>query len=179
MTRNVRRTTVAFLALFLFSLTSALVAGPSSAATQRGGLNLAGYCESKGYTGLKLIDSTAYGWRCTTSSTTDSIHVIDACTWQYGPGQIDRMSDYFDPKSWTCWTASKQLGGVNLVGYCKSKGYNNAALVDSTAYGWRCLSVKKTDSINMTDACKWQYKTTTAIDRMEKYTDPNSWKCWN
>ncbi|HEY5956963.1 MAG TPA: hypothetical protein VIV60_10440 [Polyangiaceae bacterium] len=72
---------------------------------QLGTPDLDGYCRSKGFTGVILVGSTAYDWRChTETGTLVMFSPTAACTWTYAsPNAIDRTGDYFNPNAWTCW----------------------------------------------------------------------------
>jgi hypothetical protein len=71
------------------------------------------------------------------------------------------------------------LGGVDMQGYCRSRGYSRADLQGATAYDWRCVDISgRRDQISMTDACRWQYATTEVIDRVADFYNPYSWQCW-
>jgi hypothetical protein len=71
------------------------------------------------------------------------------------------------------------LGGVDMQGYCMSRGYVRADLQGNTAYDWRCVTGSGgRDHISMTDACRWQYSRTDVIDRVGDFYNPYSWQCW-
>jgi hypothetical protein len=71
-----------------------------------GGVNLDGYCRSIGDVRSTLVGKTAYDWRCVTSSGGKAgIDMTKACRWQYNdPEAIDRVSNFYDPYSWRCWS---------------------------------------------------------------------------
>ena len=86
-------------------VTVTLSAPPSFSAT--GGLDLSGYCQSIGHIGGAALDgTTAYDWKCVTSS---GVHVAismdDACAWQYRTteGVFSRTATVSDPYSWQCY----------------------------------------------------------------------------
>jgi hypothetical protein len=50
------------------------------------------------------------------------------------------------------------LGGLDLIKYCKSLGYDTSDHVNDSASGWRCKEVNGTlHEISMADACNWQF----------------------
>ena len=70
-----------------------------------GSSNLVAYCRSQGYEGARLVEPTAYGWRCTSSGSTGYIPMRKVCQ-SILPGRvalIDRVSNYHDPYSWKCY----------------------------------------------------------------------------
>lgn len=75
--------------------------------------------------------------------------------------------------------ATRDLGGVDLYRYCQTHGYpDGAVLVQSDAFGWRCASGSERVSINMYDACRWQYALQSAMAAYRNFSDPNSWYCY-
>lgn len=144
--------------------------------------NLSGYCQSIGDRSASLDGNTAYSWHCVTSSGSHvGMSLTAACRWQYQDSQAeDRMVNYFDPYSWECFTNAQRLGTAsNLSGYCQSIGDNSASLDGNTAYSWHCVTSSGSHvSISMTDACRWQYNNSGALDRLADYFDPYSWECW-
>jgi len=77
----------------------------------------------------------------------------------------------------TLYPAESNLGGVDLDGYCRHKGYQGTKLVNNTGYGWTCYKGSSYVAISMTDVCHWTYGKR-AIDRMGDYNDVMSWRCW-
>ncbi|UYN90093.1 MAG: SH3 domain-containing protein [Anaerolineales bacterium] len=83
---------------------------PSLVMAQSGGLDLDGYCRSKGYSKAELVENNAYGWRC--KGADGSLHnmdLYDACHWQYG-GQLPtpQFSDFNNAYSWKCFGGNTQ-----------------------------------------------------------------------
>lgn len=78
-------------------------AGSSTAPTS-GGLDLSGYCQSKGYAGATLLEHNAFGWACQAANgATAGMDLFAACRWQHGGAlPIPRYSDFNDPYSWQC-----------------------------------------------------------------------------
>lgn len=71
-------------------------------------------------------------------------------------------------------------GGLDLNDYCKSIGYVGVVLVQNTAYGWNCKSSNgHTYSMNLYNACQWQYHGALPTPRYSNFNDPNSWKCYS
>ena len=67
--------------------------------------DLAAYCRGEGYVGAQLVDSTAYGWRCTSSGSTTYISMRKVCQSILlgSVSLIDRVANYHDPYSWKCY----------------------------------------------------------------------------
>lgn len=63
-----------------------------------GGVNLDKYCLENYGVGAKLIDKTAYGWRC------GALHISmqEACQKFYGAGAKAAYEDFSKPYSWYC-----------------------------------------------------------------------------
>ena len=83
-------------------------------------------------------------------------------------------------------SARTDLGGLNLNGYCQSLGFNSATLTkpqtgpNAAFNNWRCQASNGTmQPINMTQACRWQYRPTK--DLLAHPIDPDdafSWVCY-
>lgn len=68
-------------------------------------VNLEGYCQYKGYSGVRLYKNDITGWRCYTGGSSFDVDMYDACGYQYpGQGGVPAYSDYNNPKSWHCNT---------------------------------------------------------------------------
>ena len=122
-------------------------------------MDLAGYCRSRGYTGVVNLDGTGYGWRCAPGNV--SIVADDVCRQEYGGGF--RASLLTPPpggmNDWACeraveiaWPNGQPM---DLAGYCRSHGYTGVVNLDGTGYGWRC--VPGNVSIVADDVCRHQY----------------------
>ncbi|MEV0389848.1 hypothetical protein [Nonomuraea sp. NPDC050643] len=70
------------------------------------------------------------------------------------------------------------LGPVDFAAYCRSQNHDDARLDGDKAYDWRCTSSGGSVTIPMTSACRHQYGTENAIDRIIDYHRPDSWECW-
>jgi murein DD-endopeptidase MepM/ murein hydrolase activator NlpD len=71
------------------------------------------------------------------------------------------------------------LGGVDLVGYCKSLGYVGAGLFGTTAWNWACVDKSGNHiGINVTAACQWNYHRSDANSLWNDFYDPYSWRCY-
>jgi hypothetical protein len=74
-----------------------------------GSVDLNGRCQSLGYdeavlTGPISGSEAAYGWRCATGSTVESVDVTGACRWQYEvPDAFALPSDVDEAYSWRCY----------------------------------------------------------------------------
>lgn len=90
-------------------LTVCLVLLTPSMAFAQMGLDLNGYCVAQGYSGVTLVENTAYGWRCITSSgETMDMNLYDACASQHGSAYpTPQFSDFNNPNSWACYGNSQ------------------------------------------------------------------------
>jgi len=112
-----------------------------------------------------------------------------------------RLSDYFDPISWQCYTKARLLGGVatveNVNNFCHNVlGYQGVAdNIRKTAYDWKCLHTGGTlghyaitlkpfaVGLSVADMCKSVYKgqiasTSSVMERLTDYNSPGGWACW-
>jgi lysophospholipase L1-like esterase len=127
------------------------------------------------------------------------VNVIDAygafaghelCTsdvWANPLGSTSNPSEWFHPnaKGYAAWanlvinTVRVNFGGVDLNGYCRARGYDGVSLDGSTAYDWHCDIGSTRYSIDMVDACGWQYGATGPWNPSYRdFNDPYSWECW-
>ena len=80
--------------------------------------------------------------------------------------------------------AERELGGIDLDGYCRSRGYIGAVLVGpaqgpNAAYDWRCRSSDGgATGISVDDACRWMYSDPSAYSRPKDQNDAYSWRCY-
>lgn len=74
----------------------------------------------------------------------------------------------------------RQLGGVDLNGYCRSVGYGGAKLLANNPYGWVCFNSGDDlmASITVNDACQWQ-GSWSDVAVPPANNDPNAWRCWS
>lgn len=72
------------------------------------------------------------------------------------------------------------LGPANLGRYCQATGFTGVSLDGQTAYDWHCVQhgAERT-SLSVIEACRWQYKSSTATARYAEMGDPYSWQCWD
>lgn len=70
------------------------------------------------------------------------------------------------------------LGGLDLVRYCQSIGYDTAVLISYDAFGFRCADGPTQVGINMAAACAFQYNNPAAIATYRDVRDPWSWYCF-
>lgn len=67
------------------------------------------------------------------------------------------------------------LGGLDLAGYCAGLGYDGAAL---SAGQWACTSPRDIISIDLNDACRWQYHDPAAYAQQREPGNPQTWTCF-
>jgi hypothetical protein len=71
------------------------------------------------------------------------------------------------------------LGGMDLMGYCRSQGYVSVRTIGTTYYSWRCVSSTGADiSFSMQAACQWQYHTPNAWDQTDNFYSATGGGCW-
>jgi hypothetical protein len=73
---------------------------------QGGGPDIEGYCRNQGYSGATLVESNAYGWKCSANDgSTADIHIEDVCRQIYGDAAPKASyKDFENPYSWVCHT---------------------------------------------------------------------------
>ncbi len=84
---------------------------------------------------------------------------------------------------WPSWGALQAIagtsGGLDLNGYCRAEGYQNAKLIEKTAYGWRCLATNGSlIDMNLFDACRLQYNGLLPVPKFSDFNNPYSWQCY-
>jgi hypothetical protein len=80
----------------------------------QGDMDLDGYCKSQGYTGVALVENTAYGWRCEDAN--GSLYDLDLnqlCSMQFGNGSTPEYSDFNNAYSWKCTASSNNSQQTN------------------------------------------------------------------
>jgi hypothetical protein len=77
---------------------------PAQAITVLGGLDLARYCRSIGWSGVVLVSNDAFGFRCNDGPEQAGINMAAACAFQYNnPAAIATYRDVHSPWSWYCF----------------------------------------------------------------------------
>jgi hypothetical protein len=138
-----------------------------------------GYCVATGQGQVSLIDSAyAYGWHCMHHDATgDPANVVCGMDYHLPVSDIAVTFDYYNPYSWECWRADRQLSPPDWAGYCAAKGWGKAALnATFYAYGWYCTGTRSSPDINT--LCEWTNHTTSLVIASEDFADPHSWQCW-
>lgn len=73
-----------------------------------------------------------------------------------------------------------QRGGMDLIGYCKLKGYSTAVTIGTDINSWKCQdTVGSLFSIDVTDVCSVQYRGTRPYAAFSNFFDSSSWYCTN
>jgi hypothetical protein len=141
--------------------------------------NFAGYCQHIGARTAELTASNAYGWHCALNpSRVLNIASVCAYTYHLSTGQVTGVStNYADPNAWQCWRINRDLGALDVAGYCKQSGQGTSLLVAENAYGWECSATKA--AVSTTVACDTVYGVNDAVARFAVYADPYSWQCWD
>jgi hypothetical protein len=101
--------------------------------------------------------------------------------WTYNlpPSEVtNTLTDFYDPNSWQCWRAHRQLAPPDWNGYCASKGWGMAQLTATQyAYGWHCTGSRT--SLRDVAVCEWtNHAQSLVLGRFQDFYDPNSWQCW-
>ena len=139
--------------------------------------NFDGYCQATGQGPVQLVSDNAYGWHCSADNGTgDDAKAV--CDWTFGISDTtNRVSDFYDPNSWQCWRATRELGSVNFTAYCQAIGYPSAYYVNGRdAYGWYCTNDQ--NALDLQDACLKLFGSSPPISRFQDFYDQNSWQCW-
>jgi hypothetical protein len=175
-----------FLLAALVGLAGAVAAlTPAAAATgpqQLGGLDLGAYCRSIGAADAVLTGSTAYDWHCAgPDGKLGDLTFAAACRWTYATGEaVDRIGDFRDPTSVSCWRVTAAVVAPDFTDYCTSTGHSAAALLGTTAYDWHCVSYNRSGptyyDVSLPAVCAYTVGRAT-IDRFNDYYDSASWEC--
>jgi hypothetical protein len=155
------------------------------------------YCQVNGYRGEKLVENTAYGWRCEAKNgKLDGIYMAAVCAGNNKPtpNVIAWMydSDYSSPTyAWRCTQLqhpSKVAG--EPYGYqgrldpsqaCRMGGSpDGAVLRGDTVADWKCKAGDYEGKMDTQAACAWQYGGASDDYAVPvfNYKDPNTTTCW-
>jgi hypothetical protein len=75
--------------------------------------------------------------------------------------------------------AVTMLGGADLDKYCHSIGGEKVTLKGANGYSWHCTKANGQElPLSVLQACKVTYNDNDAIDLLENYFNPYSWKCF-
>lgn len=167
---------------------------PSQNPTRLGGLNIDGYCVATNNGRQAIVN---WIWECTGDN--KPVNFTSVCQWQYSPQAIASQDISGNPFTWSCYPGSSvtptntqtptptvtlsptptqmpiKLGGLNLFAYCNSL-HSGGSYVSQGV--WKCR--KNNASINMTNACIWQYSKI-ASNITSKQGVPNdvyTWTCY-
>ncbi len=164
-------------------LAAAAPAAAAAATPERlGGLDLGAYCRSLGAADAALDGSTAYDWHCVGGDGRRSDLTFEAaCRWAYSTGDaVDRIGDFRDPRSVSCWRVTPTVVAPDFTNYCTSTGHSAAALLGTTAYDWRCVSYNRSGptyyDVDIQAACAYTV-TAATVERFNNYYDPSTWQC--
>lgn len=113
------------------------------------------------------------GTTTTRPTTTVEIDFNAACVQHYGSGAYAQADDPDDPFGWEC---RRDLGGLDLLQYCRDNGYNDVALVENNAFGWRCKGDVELVGMDINAACVQQYGNG-AYAEAKDWNNPYSWVC--
>lgn len=150
-------------------------AGPVTP-TDLGQPNFDGYCGHIGQGSAITVNSTAYGWACSSQSSI-ALQVNNACAWTFhlkASQVINVTTDFHSTTSWQCWRTNGMVGLLNITAYCASAGLGTAKLTADNAYGWTCGGIP----VDTNAGCQAQFGNSNAFSRFEIFTDPNTWQCW-
>jgi serine/threonine protein kinase len=141
-----------------------------------------GYCQATGQGPVTLVTANhAYGWHCTKATTLgDDANAVCAWTFNRPLNQTtNTVTNFYDPNSWQCWSASMQLSAPDWNGYCQATGQGPVTLVTAdNAYGWHCTKAT-TLGDDARAVCAWTNGASTpVVARFQSFYDPNTWQCW-
>ncbi|WP_430789232.1 hypothetical protein [Actinoplanes sp. G11-F43] len=151
--------------------------------TSLGGLDLGAYCRSVGYTDATLSGPTAYDWHCVRDGGERGDVAFDAaCRWTYGSEHaVDRIADFHDPRSVTCWLVQQDVVTPDFTKYCTDSGYSDAALLGDTVYDWHCVQYSRAGptyyAINVAAACTALTHGYARLDRFTDFHNATTWQC--
>jgi hypothetical protein len=176
-----------FLLSLLIGLAGVLAAvSPAAAASAPqplGGLDIGAYCRSLGHADAVLTGSTAYDWHCVDGDGAHSDLTFEAaCRWTYaGDAAVDRIGDFRDPTSVSCWRVTPSIVQPDFTNYCTTTGHSAAALLGTTAYDWRCVSYNRSGptyyDVDVLAVCTYTVGTAATVERFDNYYDPATWQC--
>ncbi|MPY64182.1 hypothetical protein [Streptomyces spongiae] len=136
-------------------------ADASAASTYLSAVNLNAYCRDTA-AGTSVQDSgSPSGWSCAVNGANRPLSITDACRYQFAELVSRGYLVYEDqvnagPLKRSCYAdISVRLarGGMDLSGYCASKGWGSAYNDGRNVDGWFCSNSQR---IKLNDACKWQ-----------------------
>ncbi|MFC6082789.1 M48 family metalloprotease [Sphaerisporangium aureirubrum] len=125
--------------------------------------------------------ATSYDWRNLKPGTYMCFRVRawnKAGTSRYSPVTDPYYRCTTTPRPAPKTSAPALLGPVDFDAYCVSAGADEAVLVADDAYGWRCRIGGEERTFSVTEACRSQYGTRKAIDKIIDFHDSSSWQCW-
>jgi len=118
-------TSIKYLLAATLTAISLIAVSPARADTALGGLNLWGYCQSQGYSGVvltspQLSPDAVFNWYCFTGSYGNptgfvSVDMLGACQWQYR--RLDVHAAYLDRNdayTWVCYAGYRVPGAPEL-----------------------------------------------------------------
>ncbi|MFE9258061.1 hypothetical protein [Streptomyces sp. NPDC006879] len=177
-------------ALTALATAALLTLGGASGATasipphfRLGGLDLLEYCRSQGDQSAVLHGATAYDWSCVDDSGgRHPLSFTAACRSQYTGLSVDRIEDFHDPTSVSCWrVASTDYFSPDLDAYCtNAQDRPGARQTGRTVYDWWCAAPEEGGSlqpIQMPAVCDWASGGYHAFDRFDDFYRADSWRC--
>lgn len=132
-----------------------------------GGLDITGYCRNLNKPSASYKTSN---WTC--GGIAPNVNLSSVCIWQYKKTNAYARQDQIgNPYSWSCYAPIIKIGGMDIYQYCLQNKLPALKLTNNT---WTCGS----QSISMTNVCKWQYKNTTAYAQQSTAGNPYTWSCY-
>jgi hypothetical protein len=167
----------------LLTLLLPLAAPPANGAARESMVTSAdfeSYCQLQGQI-PQLVDNNAYGWRCGSAP----ISVTQVCqNLTRLPNIIDRMTNFYDPQGWECWSYTvgqvRVLNANDMTAFCSAFGFSSAGLIANNGYSWQCHPVTRNYNFPFIVSleCEMLLRQSAAIDRLGDFNDPYSWQCW-
>jgi hypothetical protein len=153
---------------------------PLPVPTLLGAPDFNGYCQATGQGPVHLVSTWyAYGWWCTKpTSTGDDAGAVCSWTFRLPLDEVtNTLTNFYDPGTWQCWRAHRQLAAPDWNGYCAAQGWGQAQLTQQTAYGWHCSG--NGAGLDDNTVCEWtNHASSLVLGRFQNFSDPRSWQCW-
>jgi hypothetical protein len=181
---------IPFILLPLFVHVPAAFAANNPPVSSVGEVNFDTYCKSHGYKGVKLVENTAYGWRCEKSDGKLAVFSVTAVCREANkdtPDVLDWFSEdnYFNAYyAWGCAQLQHGYQGrLDMDAFCKMSGSQEAILQGTGRHSvddWACKNGDYVGDVVLSAACGIMYGASWSDYQVPRfnYWDPYSVTCW-